>query len=157
MWTQKGEQPQIPTLGNHEKVNLFGTVNPLLGEAFCVPTACQNAQEFQTFLEAVLDRYAAKEHILLILDNARSHHAKYLRPFLKKHRDKLELLFLPPYSPNLNVMERIWRFIRKIVSHNTFFETFKKFTAALFSFLKQLSFPSASLCTLCGNFLCKIF
>ncbi|MBE2914432.1 IS630 family transposase, partial [Anoxybacillus flavithermus] len=42
--------------------------------------------------------------IVMILDNARIHHAKLIQPFLKEHEDRLELVFLPPYSPQLNLI-----------------------------------------------------
>ena len=44
----------------------------------------------------------------MILDNAKIHHAKLLQDFLDKNNDRLELMFLPPYSPNLNKIEELW-------------------------------------------------
>ena len=59
----------------------------------------------------------------MILDNARIHHAKLLQPFLKEHEDRLTLLFLPPYSPNLNAVERVWGWLKKSVIANRFHAT----------------------------------
>jgi len=152
MWAPKGEQPQIPMTSTHQKAKLFGTVNPLIGESFCHHVEDQGAEAFKLFLEEILNRYSYKEHITIYLDNFRTHHALLLQSFLNEHADKLELIFLPPYSPNLNLMERVWRFIRKIVSHNTFFETFKKFLDALYSVIKKIANPSETIHNLCGNF-----
>lgn len=63
------------------------------------------AETFQQFLQLVLNRYLGKQ-IDLILDTAKIHHAKALTPFLVDHPE-LHLLFLPPYSPNLNNVARM--------------------------------------------------
>ena len=69
------------------------------------------AQQFQYFLEGLLIRYKDAGEILLVLDNARAYHSKELEPFLESNKEKLELLFLPPYSPNLNPMEWFWKYL----------------------------------------------
>lgn len=60
----------------------------------------------------------------------------------KKHGDKLELMFLPPYSLNLNLIERFWRFMRKTVTHYAFFKCFKEFLRALIKFFRKFKFPT---------------
>lgn len=62
---------------------------------------------FKKYLKKVLYKYNNKEKIVMILDNVRYHHAKLIKPFLEKHDQKLELMYLPPYSPDLNPMERV--------------------------------------------------
>jgi len=49
----------------------------------------------------------------LVFDNVRFHHAKALKPFLEKNKDKTELMFLHAYSPDLNPIERVWWYMRK--------------------------------------------
>ncbi|MGQ7197897.1 transposase [Escherichia sp. HC-TM1] len=51
---------------------------------------------------------------MLVLDNAKYHHAKLLKSFLRENNRRLTLLFLPPYSPNLNRIERV----RKVMKEN---------------------------------------
>jgi len=58
-----------------------------------------------------------------MLDNVRYHHAKLLKPFLEKNSKKLELIFLPAYSPDLNPIERVWWYMRKKISHNRYIKT----------------------------------
>ncbi|QDF27122.1 hypothetical protein FJR70_30235 (plasmid) [Bacillus tropicus] len=67
-----------------------------------------NAIYLRHFLQYILHKNHNK-HIVMVLDNARIHHAKLVKPFLKKNSQRLTLVFLPPYSPNLNVLERIWK------------------------------------------------
>lgn len=59
----------------------------------------------------------------MVVDNVRYHHAKRLKPILEKYQNKLELVYLPPYSLDLNPIERIWWYIRKKISHNRYLET----------------------------------
>jgi transposase len=61
--------------------------------------------------------------MVIILDNSRYHHARSLQPWLWDHRRKLRLDFLPPYSPQLNPIERLWKLTRKLCVHNRYFPT----------------------------------
>ena len=56
----------------------------------------------------------------MILDNAKIHHAKLLQNFLDKNKGRLELMFLPPYSPNLNKIEELWGWLKDSVINNVF-------------------------------------
>jgi transposase len=151
-WALKGDQPQILTQGGHKCTNVLGAVDPLKG---CVHSALMDHLthvEFQTFLETLIDHYTGPGKIILVLDNARFHHAKALQPFLDHVKSKLELLFLPPYSPDLNPIERFWKFLRKIVTHNTFYETVEKLVISLKCFLQKFLCPSPEIISLCGTF-----
>jgi len=59
------------------------------------------------FLEHLVEKYP-KGKIVLILDNARIHHAKLIQPFLEQNKDKLQIVYLPPYSPQLNIVAGLW-------------------------------------------------
>jgi transposase len=58
-----------------------------------------------------------------MLDNVRYHHARKLKHFIDEHSDHLELMFLPPYCPDFNPIERIWGFMRKKIIHNRYLES----------------------------------
>ena len=60
----------------------------------------------------------------VILDNASYHHAKLLASWLDEHKEQLFLDFLPSYSPKLNPIERVWKFMRRLKLHNQYFPTF---------------------------------
>lgn len=148
-WALKGNQPEVLTLGGRKTQHLIGALEPRKGRVYVEFIDTLKAPQFQEFLEAVINFYGKQGKILMVLDNARAHHAKFLKPFLKKVEDKLELLFLPPYSPNLNPIERFWKFMRKKVTHNTFFSTFHKFLEALNNFFSKFKLPSPQLVSLC--------
>lgn len=80
-----------------------------------------NAMSFQTFLSYLLRRYRPRRQMVVVVDNARWHHARPLRPWLKEHRKQLRLDFLPPYSPDLNSVERVWKLTRRLCTHNQYF------------------------------------
>ncbi len=150
MWSLKGLQPEIATYGGRLRQHLIGAVDPLAGRIHVAFSDTLKAQQFQHFLEGLLFRYKGADKVLLVLDNARAHHSKELEPFLKVHKNKLELLFLPPYSPDLNPMEWFWKFLRKQVTHNTFFDTFKNFQRALIKFIIKFKLPSIEIKSRCS-------
>jgi transposase len=64
------------------------------------------------------------------------------------HHPRFKLLFLPPYSPNLNLIERLWRFFHQKVTYNHYFETFGEFKDAALTFFKNLKQYEKELSTL---------
>ena len=57
----------------------------------------------------------------MILDNI--HHEKLIQPYLEENKDRLELFFLLPYSPRLNLIEGFWKRLKKKVIYNVFYGT----------------------------------
>ena len=155
MWSLKGHQPEILTYGGRQRQHLIGAVDPLEGKVHVAFSDTLKTEQFQHFLEGLLARYPEARKLIIVLDNARAHHSKELDPFLEAHKDRLELVFLPPYSPDLNPMEWFWKFLRKKITHNTFFGTFKEFKRALIKFIIKFKLPSQEIKTRCSY--AKIF
>ncbi|QSB48067.1 transposase [Parageobacillus toebii] len=95
-WSVKGRQKQIPAYGHHATVRLLGGVTIETGEFHCMETNPCNAQAFLQFLQYTLGQYPDK-HVVMVLDNAKIHHANILQPFLCENEEQLTLVFLPPY------------------------------------------------------------
>lgn len=150
MWSLKGHQPEIFTYGGRKRQHLIGAVEPLEGNLHVAFSEMLKASQFQHYLEELLVRYPAPKKLIMVLDNARAHHSKDLKPFLDANKDRLELVFLPPYSPDLNPMEWFWKFLRKIVTHNTFFPTFKDLQRALIKFIVKHKTSSPEIMTRCS-------
>ena len=121
-WSEKGKQPRIPQKqGKRERHTLFGSVNPITGEVIVQKAEKGNAKSFRKYLKKVLRHYdGTTGKIYMVLDNVRYHHAKALQPFLEKNRERIELVFLPPYSPDFNPIERVWWHMRKKISNNRY-------------------------------------
>ena len=96
------------------------------------------AVEFLHFLEKVI-AYYPNERIVMVLDNARIHHAKLLQPFLEKHKDHFEFLFLPPYSPDLNLIEGLWKWMKSTVIYNVFFSNVGQIQQAVQGFIQTIN------------------
>lgn len=111
------------------KSKFFGVVSVESNPRFVFQKADWfNAKTFQQFLKYLLAKF---DNIFLILDNASYHRAKSLKPFLKDNKDRLWLFALPPYSPELNVIEMVWRETRRDATHNRYFPTIKRLTRAI--------------------------
>jgi len=133
MWSLKGYQPEIFTYGGRLRQHLIGAVDPIEGNVHIAFSDGLKTIQFQHFLEGLLARNPKAGKLVIVLDNARAHHSKVL----------------PKYSPDLNPMEWFWKFLRKQVTHNTFFGNFKEFQRALIKFIvkhKSLSPEVKSRC-----------
>jgi len=78
--------------------------------------------------DQLLLAYAYATCIYIICDNARYYRSKVVQEYLKNSR--IKLVFLPAYAPNLNLIERLWKFFKKQVLYNRYYETFGDFRAA---------------------------
>lgn len=133
-WFIKGKQRKIPTYGKHCGVKLVGILNYATGDVHCEEHEKYDAEVFLGFLNNVLVKYKSGK-IVMILDNARIHHAKLIQPFLDENKDRLELFFLPPYSPNLNLIEGLWGWLKSNVINNVFFYKVDEIRKAVNSFI----------------------
>ena len=75
--------------------------------------------------------------IAVVMDNARYQHCKAVMDKAKELG--IQLLFLPPYSPNLNIIERLWKFIKKSVLYGRYYDKPVKFHQAIKDFLKEIN------------------
>jgi hypothetical protein len=126
-WFPKGQQKLIPTYGKHHGAKLLATVNYDSGEIHWEEHKQYDAEIFLSFLENVVAS-APKSKTVMILDNARIHHAKLIQPFLNEHKNQLELVFLPPYSPQLNIVEGLWGWLKKVGDLQCVFLNYRRHT-----------------------------
>ncbi len=137
-WFLKGHQKIIPTYGKHYGVKLLGTLNYETGEVFVVENEAYNAEVFLSFLKSILEKYPEGK-LALVLDNARIQHAKLIQPFLEENKHRIEFHFLPPYSPNLNCIEKFWGWLKQSCIHNVFFSSAIEIRAAVQKFVKKVN------------------
>jgi transposase len=102
-WAIKGTRPKVVHNGDHIRLNILGCVCPRTGEFFAIEASHCDKDVFQAFLdEAIKTIVPSRKRNILILDNASWHKRKSLNWHL------FEPLYLPPYSPDFNPIERIW-------------------------------------------------
>ena len=86
----------------------------------------------------------------MVLNNARIHHAKLLQSFLEENRERLELVFLPPYSPNLNKIEELWGWMKDSVINNVFFHSREEIRSVVQKFVNWVNtVPQKTIDRLC--------
>lgn len=108
-----------------------------------------NGETFGDFLGYLLQ--ATQGKVYLILDNAKWHKARVLKDFFTHNQDHLVRIFLPPYSPELNPAERVWRITRRLVTHNRYFPSVEELKIALTSHFAKWAQPNIALKALCAN------
>lgn len=123
MWVPPEDKDPILLMAPTRKsISLFGAVNLKDGRLMTQFEKKFDAMTFMDFLKYLLRHRKKDKKMVVILDNARYHHANLLHPFIKKNRKKLSFEFLPPYSPELNPIERVWKLTRKLCIHDNYFE-----------------------------------
>jgi transposase len=136
-WAEVGKQKQVPTYGHHAKVTLFGALNPQTGKVLHQTADSCKQEAFVAFLQQVVHHYEEKL-VVMVVDNARIHRSQLVQDFLVKH-ERLLFIYLPPYSPNLNPIERLWHWLKKTVIANRFHPTRASIEEAMNTFLEEIS------------------
>ena len=150
MWVPPEEtDPVVLHAPTRQSVALFGAVQLKGGQMISQFHDLFDAQSFLGFLKALLRRRGRGKKMGVIIDNARYHHAVALADWLQEHRDAIELLFLPPYSPELNPIERVWKLLRRLCTHNEYFPELILLQNALTRQLNQWWNPNEDLRRLC--------
>jgi transposase len=130
--TLKGIKPLLPYQHRFENFYLFGAYSPVSGAHFTLELPQCNAAGFQLYLTE-FSKQAPDELKILILDNGAFHKAKGL-----DIPPNIVLLFLPPYSPELNAAEKIWRHLKDQLA-NQVFPSLDSLSDQLMRLLNQLS------------------
>ncbi len=138
-WGDPKYPPVFKTNSGRQRLNILGAYDPVAhdlihhtGEENC------NSEQVIVFFEKILKSCHKSDFIFLILDNAPYFHAKEVSQWLEKH-PKIICWFLPAYAPNLNLIERLWRFVKNKLVKNTYFEKYKTFRCNVFRLLNNLS------------------
>jgi transposase len=138
MWAPVGIQPEIPAPGKNEKKVVYGGVDYRTGRLTYTLADTKCGSSFLAFLVALLLAYAGKK-IRLVCDNGRFHTTKAVQAFLEEHREQIEVYWLPPYSPSLNLIERLWGHLKRTVLANVLYATLDDLVAAFRKGVRRLT------------------
>jgi transposase len=136
-WIKTGKDKEIPSVSGRNRLNLNGLLNAN-DVTDIIVQACETVN-YQSIIEIYKElelRNPDKEKIFVICDNAKYYKNKELQKWLST--SKIEQFFLPPYSPNLNIIERLWKFLRKEVIDSTFYRKFEDFRNSILDFFKNI-------------------
>jgi transposase len=135
-WILKGERKEMPTTANQKRLNFIGGIC-LNGYRFTYQQADSvNADTICDFLLKLRKANPGKFNVHVIWDNARYHRNAEVKRFAKELGIKLH--YLPPYSPNLNPAERIWKLMHEDIRYNQYYSKFSEFTEATLRFFNGI-------------------
>ena len=150
-WMKKGFDYTLKSNTGRQRVNINGAYNIEEQKVIVEEADCINAQSTVALLEKLL-REQPLGIIYLILDNAKYYRSTVVKDF-QKDNPRIQLIFLPPYSPNLNVIERLWRFFKKNITYNSYYEKFAVFKHCCINFFEEIEKYRVELrCLMTDNF-----
>lgn len=112
-WIKKGKDKQVPTNTGRDRLNINGALNLETTEVVTHFGKTINSQETVKLLDKIQEAYSNKTTIHLIVDNAMYYKSKIIQEYLETDGCKIKFRYLPPYSPNLNFIERLWHYLHK--------------------------------------------
>ena len=136
-WIKVGQKKEVLSNSGRQRCNLNGFYNPHTQDVFAKNYDSINAQATIDSFESLEAFYPNKATIYVIIDNARYYKNALVKDWLKTSR--IEPIYLPPYSPNLNLIERFWKCLKKEVILNQFYPKFSDFKYALLAFCNKSS------------------
>lgn len=144
-WIYKGATKTIKTNTGRKRVNLNGALNLEDTAITVLSEETINTHAMMRLILTIMEKQRAGE-IHLIVDNASYNHSYELDLFLRDYQ-RVHVHYLPPYSPNLNIIERLWRFFHE-KHRDKYFEKFKEFEEAVLLFFKNIHQYDSELKTL---------
>ena len=117
LWAKKGRPTKVVVKPGYKNFYLYSAVSPHAGESFTLFLPWVNTDMMNFYLEHLSENYHDKE-LMLIMDQAGWHKSKDLKEF-----DNIRIEYLPPYSPELNPVERLWKWFREAVQKNRIFDS----------------------------------
>ena len=148
-WCLVDEIPDVLTGDDHAKVHVYGAVAPLTGRTHYHISRELGNEEFAQFLQHLLTCYPGKR-LLVIHDRGAQHKGACIEEVVRTAGGRLMLTPQPAYSPELNPQERIWKWLRRVVTHNHWFATLREQTEAIRNFFRYLAGVKHQVVRLCG-------
>ncbi len=146
-WIEVGCEFEQKTVSGRDRVNINGAINALaVDEVKVVVCESVNAQSTKGLYQKIMDENPQLEVIHIVSDNARYYRNAELGEWINK--TPIRQIFLPAYSPNLNPIERLWKFMRKEVINTSFFRKKEDFQKAIIDFFKDIKNYKEELSTL---------
>jgi transposase len=134
-WIYKGETKTIKSNSGRSRLNLNGALNLEDLDITILSEKSINTHAMMRLILTIEEKQPIGE-IFLVMDNASYNHSYELHLFLTDH-PRVHLKYLPAYSPNLNIIERLWKFFHS-KHHDAYFEKFKEFETAVLSFFQNI-------------------
>lgn len=145
-WVKRGEDKIIKTNSARKRININGALNSETLEVITRTDETINAQSTIELFKAIEAKHSLAKNIYITLDNAQYYRSKLVKAYLEA--SKIKLLFLPSYAPNLNLIERLWKYMKKELMRNKYYEKFADFKNAVSQFFENIGQHKNKLSTL---------
>jgi transposase len=133
-WIRRGKDKHLKSNGGRKRVNIHGAVDIDTMDITTDFTKSVNKESSLRLFKKIERKYPKAKQIHIIVDNASYYIARWLKEQLRE--TKIILHFLPSHSPNLNLIERLWKFFKKKILYNTYYEKFEDFLSACKGFFR---------------------
>lgn len=140
-WIRKGKEHVVPTTASRTRMNVVGMLELKTMKVLTQDYPTVNGGSIVCFLEGIKKAYSDAPKVHVILDQSGYHRSVEVTSYAKSHG--IDLHFLPPYSPNLNPIERVWKVMNEWVRNNHFFKSPQEFRDRIRGFF-QVTFPGIS-------------
>jgi transposase len=133
----RGVRPVVPAAGTNRRVCVYGALNYRSGQSHYLVHPKKNAQQFAEFLRQLLEA-KSESRLVLVIDNAGYHRTKAILDLLADHADHVFVVWLPKYSPELNLIEGLWGYLKKSALNNYFYGQIESLEAAIHEAFAEL-------------------
>lgn len=135
-WIRKGKDKPIAQTASKVRVNITGAIELSTMKITSSEPDFVNAETTVEFLKKLKEKYSSAPKIHFILDQSGYHTSKLVKEFAEN--ESIVLHYLPPYSPNLNPIERLWKVMNENVRNNKFFKSAKDFRDSISNFFNNI-------------------
>ena len=135
-WIRTGTDKEVKTNTGRQRVNILGAIETKTQRVISRTFKTINKDSVCEFLKLIRRRNPLEKVLYVVTDNAGYNRAKKVKRLAKELN--IKLVYLPPYSPNLNPIERLWKFMKKKVMANTYYETFPDFRKNIMYFFRYI-------------------
>ncbi|MCG2723944.1 IS630 family transposase [archaeon] len=133
-WIKKGKEKGVKSNSGRQRININGVYSPNDGEIIIRDDESINSQSTIELLKMIENKHPELSKIYVIRDNAKYYSSKLVKEYLET--SKIEFIALPSYSPNLNLIERLWKLFKKKTLYNKYYESYDIFRDAVYDFFQ---------------------
>jgi len=133
-WIRRGKDKELKSNGGRKRVNINGAVDITTMETVTDFAKTINGASSWRLFKKLATKHPQAAEIHVIVDNATYYKSRWLKK--KLLGSKIMLHYLPGYSPNLNLIERMWKFFKKKILYNKYYEKYEEFLAACKNFFR---------------------
>lgn len=135
-WIETGKEKYIECNSGRVRLNLNGAYDPLTNKVITEEGEKINSQNTIKLFQKIEDLNPDKKRIFAFADNAKYYKSIIVKKYLET--SKIILIHIPPYCPNLNLIERLWKFMRKKVINTNYYQKFTDFKDAILNFFENI-------------------